>query len=98
MIGKEEFSLMKNQKVKKVPERRCLGCMNSFPKNTLIRVVRTPEGEVVIDPSGKKSGRGAYICKSKACLKKAIKAKRLQTNLEVEIPENLEAALLEEIE
>ena len=89
---------MKNTHVKKVPERRCLGCMSSFPKNTLIRVVRTPEGEVVIDPSGKKSGRGAYICKSKACLKKAIKAKRLQTNLETEIPADLEEALLKEIE
>ena len=65
------------EKVKKIPQRKCLGCMQSFPKKELIRVVRTPEGEVEIDLTGKKSGRGAYICKNEACLKKAIKAKRL---------------------
>ena len=83
---------------KKVPLRKCLGCMSSFPKKDLIRVVKTPEGEVVLDLSGKKSGRGAYICKSSACLKKAIKSKRIQNNLEIEIPEgvilNLEKELL----
>lgn len=74
---------------KKVPLRKCLGCMSSFPKKELVRVVKTPEGEVVIDLSGKKSGRGAYICKSSACLKKAIKSKRIQNNLETEIPEGV---------
>lgn len=74
---------------KKVPLRKCLGCMSSFPKKDLIRVVKTPEGEVVLDLSGKKSGRGAYICKSSACLKKAIKSKRIQNNLEIEIPEGV---------
>ena len=74
---------------KKVPLRKCLGCMSSFPKKELVRVVKTPEGEVVLDLSGKKSGRGAYICKNSACLKKAIKAKRLQNNLETEIPEGV---------
>ncbi len=63
--------------------------MSSFPKKELVRVVKTPEGEVVIDLSGKKSGRGAYICKSSACLKKAIKSKRIQNNLETEIPEGV---------
>ena len=58
------------EKVKKIPQRKCLGCMQSFPKKELIRVVRTPEGEVEIDLTGKKSGRGAYICKNEACLKK----------------------------
>lgn len=82
---------------KKIPQRRCLGCMESFPKKELIRVVRTPEGEVCIDLTGKKSGRGAYICKREACLKKAVKAKRLQTNLEVAITDELLSALTEEI-
>ncbi len=63
--------------------------MSSFPKKDLIRVVKTPEGEVVLDLSGKKSGRGAYICKNSACLKKAIKSKRIQNNLEIEIPEGV---------
>ncbi|MBE6624919.1 MAG: YlxR family protein [Ruminococcaceae bacterium] len=81
------------EKVKKIPQRKCLGCMQSFPKKELIRVVRTPDSEVEIDLTGKKSGRGAYICKNEACLKKAIKAKRLQTNLEIEIPEEIAIAL-----
>ena len=70
---------------KKVPLRKCLGCMSSFPKKDLVRVLKTPEGEVVIDLGGKKSGRGAYICKNSQCLKKALKAKRLQASLETEI-------------
>lgn len=85
------------EKVKKIPQRKCLGCMQSFPKKELIRVVRTPEGEVCIDTTGKKSGRGAYICKKEACLKKAVKAKRLQNNLEVEITDELLSGLSEEI-
>ena len=77
--------------------RKCLGCMQSFPKNELIRVVRTPEGEICIDLKGKMSGRGAYICRSEACLKKAIKAKRLQNNLDSQISEELQAELLKEL-
>lgn len=82
---------------KKVPLRKCLGCMSSFPKKDLVRVLKTPEGEVIIDLSGKKSGRGAYICKDKACLKKAIKSKRIQSNLEVEIPEAIYLELEKEL-
>ncbi len=82
---------------KKIPQRKCLGCMESFPKKELIRVVRTPEGEVCVDTTGKKSGRGAYICKKETCLKKAVKAKRLQNNLEVEITDELLSTLSEEI-
>ena len=83
---------------KKIPMRKCLGCMQSFPKKDLIRVVRTPENEVLIDLTGKKSGRGAYLCKDKACLKKAIKAKRIQSNLEVQIGEELIESLSKELE
>ncbi|MBQ2810414.1 MAG: YlxR family protein [Clostridia bacterium] len=82
---------------KKIPQRRCLGCMQSFPKKELIRVVRTPEGEICIDLTGKKSGRGAYICRNEACLKKAVKAKRLQTNLEAQISEELLLELSKEL-
>ena len=82
---------------KKVPLRKCLGCMSSFPKKDLVRVLRTPEGAVIIDLTGKKSGRGAYICKNSACLKKAIKSKRIQSNLEVEIPESVTIELEKEL-
>ena len=62
---------------KKIPMRRCLGCNESKPKKELIRVVRSPEGEISLDPTGKKSGRGAYVCRSRACLTEAIKRGRL---------------------
>ena len=75
------------QKIKKIPERRCLGCQKSFPKKELLRVVRSPEGEVSLDFTGKKSGRGAYICKNTACFSKARKAKRLEHALDVAIPD-----------
>ena len=84
-------------KEKKIPNRKCLGCMESFPKKELIRVVRTPEGDVCIDLTGKKSGRGAYICKSEACLKKAVKSKRIQNNLEVSLSDELIDALTKEL-
>ena len=82
---------------RKVPIRRCTGCGQHFEKNALIRVLRTPDGQIVIDETGKKSGRGAYICKDKACLKKAIKSKRIQSNLEVEIPEAIYLELEKEL-
>lgn len=85
------------EKIKKIPQRKCLGCMETFPKKELIRVVRTPEGDVCIDLKGKMSGRGAYICKKEACLKKAIKSKRIQTNLEVTISDELIESLSKEL-
>ena len=86
------------EKIKKAPMRKCLGCMESFPKKDLIRVVRTPQNEVCIDLTGKKSGRGAYICRSEACLKKAVKSKRIQSNLEVQISEELIEELSKELD
>ena len=83
---------------KKIQMRKCLGCMQSFPKKDLIRVVRTTENEVLIDLTGKKSVRGAYLCKDKACLKKAVKAKRIQSNLEVQISEELIESLSKELD
>lgn len=66
-------------------------------KKELIRVLRTPEGEIVLDETGKKSGRGAYLCKNAACLKKARKAKRLESSLECAIPDAVYARLEEEL-
>ena len=85
---------MANQpKVRKIPTRRCVGCGEHFPKGELIRVVRSPEGEISLDFTGKKSGRGAYICRSAACLKKARRAHRLEQNLECTIPDAVYDAL-----
>lgn len=71
--------------MKKIPLRRCLGCFESKPKNELYRIVKTPEGEIVLDKTGKKNGRGAYICSSKECLEKAIKARKLEKEFETKI-------------
>lgn len=89
---------MKNPpKIKKVPVRKCLGCGNGYPKKELIRIVRSPEGEVSLDFVGKKSGRGAYICKKSECLNIAVKSKRLSRNLETEIPDEIYKKLSDEI-
>ena len=82
---------------RKAPVRKCTGCAEHFPKMQLIRVLRTPEGEIVLDATGKKSGRGAYLCKNPACLKKAKKARRLEASLECEIPEEVFIRLEEEL-
>ena len=83
---------------KKIPVRRCLGCMESFPKKELIRVVRQPDGTVSLDFRGKVSGRGAYVCRRVECLKKAEKAKRLSRALECEIPDEVMERLRAEME
>ena len=72
-------------KIRKLPLRICVGCQERKPKRELIRIVRSPDGEVAVDPTGKKSGRGAYICPRIVCLQKAIKGKRLEKNLQVPI-------------
>jgi len=74
---------------RKKPIRMCVGCRERFLKLDLIRVVRMPEGEVVIDKKGKVSGRGAYVCKNLECLLKAYKSKALQRALETEISDDL---------
>ncbi len=83
---------------KKIPQRRCVGCNVSKDKTSLIRIVRTSEGEVLLDVTGKKSGRGAYICKQVSCLKKAQKGKRLEFHLDCSIPEEVYTALASELE
>ena len=75
------------KKVKKIPMRQCMGCNEHKPKPQLLRVVRPPDGEVSLDFTGKKSGRGAYVCRELKCLQRARKSKRLERILECEISE-----------
>ena len=82
---------------RKLPTRRCVGCGEHFPKNTLIRVVRSPEGEISLDFVGKAAGRGAYICKSTACLVKARKAHRLEASFSMKIEDAVYDALEERL-
>ncbi len=88
---------MQNTVRKKIPERKCIGCGEKKAKNELIRIVRLPDdGGIEIDRTGKKSGRGAYICRSKACLKKA--RRRLEASLLCAIPDDIFDKLALEIE
>ena len=84
-------------KPKKIPMRMCVGCREMKEKRELIRIVRTPEGETLIDPTGKKSGRGAYVCRSPECLKRAIKQKQLERQLQVSLTDEVNEALMAEM-
>ena len=83
---------------KKIPQRQCMGCRERKEKRQMIRVVRTPEGAVNLDFSGKMNGRGAYICPDPDCLKKALRSKALDRSLEVTIPEEVIERLQKEME
>lgn len=85
-------------KPRKIPQRQCVGCRTMKDKKVLIRVVKTPEGEVVLDVSGKKSGRGAYVCPDSACLKKARKSRALERAFELTIPDEVYDALEQQME
>ena len=85
------------KKMKKIPMRQCMGCNEHLPKTELLRVVRSPENQVSLDFTGKKSGRGAYICRSVKCLQKARKSRRLDRILECEIPEEVYDAMEQEL-
>lgn len=80
---------------RKTPMRTCVGCRACRPKKELIRVVRTPEGETALDATGRKSGRGAYICPNEECLKKAQKSRALERALEHKIEQDVFDRLLE---
>ena len=82
--------------MKKVPMRMCVACREMKPKKELIRVVRTPEGEIVPDETGRKNGRGAYLCRSEACFNKAVKTRALDRALEQPISE-VAAAYLRQV-
>ena len=83
---------------KKIPMRKCVGCQEMKSKKEMIRVIRTSEGEFLLDATGKKNGRGAYICPSKNCLEKAVKNKGLERSFKQSIPREVYEALEKEME
>ena len=85
-------------KTRKIPMRKCMGCQEMKNKKELIRIVRSPEGAVTLDLKGRAPGRGAYLCRSSECLKRALKSKALERVFSMKIEENLEEALRQEVE
>ena len=83
--------------MKKVPMRKCVGCQEMKSKKEMIRVIRTQEGEFLLDATGKKNGRGAYICPDKECLSKAIKSKGLERSFKQSIPKDVYETLEKEM-
>jgi len=82
---------------KKIPQRQCVGCREMKEKRDLLRVVKSPEGEVTLDFQGKKPGRGAYLCPNPACLKKAKKSRALERAFSAQMPDEVYAALEEQM-
>ena len=83
---------------KKIPMRQCLGCREMKPKRELIRVVRSPEGQISLDFKGKANGRGAYVCPQPDCLRKAIKARAIEKAFSTQVPPEVYERLREEME
>lgn len=81
---------------KKIPLRQCVGCMEMKEKKSMMRVLKTPEGEIVLDVTGKKNGRGAYLCKCMECLKKAQKNKGLERSFKMSLSSEIYAGLEKE--
>ncbi len=81
------------QKTRKIPQRQCVGCREMKDKKALLRIVKTPEGEILLDSTGKKSGRGAYVCPDPECLKKARKSRALERAFGTAIPAEVYDAL-----
>ena len=84
--------------VRKVPMRKCVGCGEMKSKKEMMRVLKTTEGEFVLDATGKKNGRGAYLCFSKECLEKAVKSKGLERSFQQSIPKEVFEKLEKEME
>ena len=82
---------------RKIPKRQCIGCQEMKEKKELIRVVRTTEGEITVDATGKKNGRGAYICPLEECMEKAVSSHGLERAFKVAIPKEVYKKLMEEI-
>ena len=85
-------------KPKKIPMRMCVGCREMKPKKELLRAVRSPEGEVSLDATGKKPGRGAYVCFNAECLRRALKQGQLDRQLEVKLTDEVNAQLTQTME
>lgn len=85
-------------RVRKIPQRSCVACGRSRPKRELVRVVRTPGGEIKIDLTGKVSGRGAYVCPEAPCAERGLREGRIQHALEVPIPEAVAGELRRAVE
>lgn len=85
-------------KPKKIPLRMCLGCNEMKPKAELLRVVKSPESEISLDSTGKKNGRGAYLCHSATCLEKAVKSKRLERTFQMAVPNEVYESLKKELD
>lgn len=83
---------------KKIPLRKCTGCQEMKGKKEMMRILRTPEGEIILDTTGRKNGRGAYLCRSRECFEKAVKNKGLERSLKVKVPEEAYESLKREIE
>lgn len=81
---------------KKIPLRQCIGCGEMKSKKEMLRVLKTTEGPIVLDVTGKKNGRGAYLCKSAECLKKAKKNKGLERSFKMSIPDEVYEGLEKE--
>ncbi len=82
---------------KKIPQRTCMACQEKKDKRELVRIVRSPEGDISVDMTGKKPGRGAYICPNLECLNKVIKSKRLERSLETTISQEIYESLKEQL-
>lgn len=83
---------------KKIPMRQCVGCGEMKSKKELLRIIKTAEDEILLDTTGKKNGRGAYICPNGDCLQMAIKAKGLERSLKTAIPKEITENLIKEME
>ena len=84
--------------MKKIPLRQCIGCGEMKNKREMIRVIKTPEGEILLDATRRKNGRGAYLCPSGECLKKAVKNKGLERSFKMAIPKEIYENLEKEME
>ncbi len=83
---------------KKIPMRKCVGCGEMKPKKDLMRILKTETGEFLVDADGKKNGRGAYICRSVECFRKAVKSKGLERSFKQQIPEEVYDRLEKEMD
>ena len=83
---------------KKIPMRQCIGCGEMKPKKEMLRIIKTAEEEILLDTTGRKNGRGAYICPTSECLKKAVKGKGLERSFKMAIPKDVYEMLTKEME